>query len=164
MRFHVGPLVMTVRVVADMPRGASGEAAAGVIDLDAGEVRLWSGSSGPLRLHVLLHELAHGWRYVLGVSDEAEQAAGWRSESMANVWAMYAQQAITDLEEQGGVGALAAMTPEGDAAGVGGGHPALTARAAGGGGVTVGRVRRRRVRCPRCKRKRYRGKLARQRD
>ena len=158
MRFRVGPLVMMVRVVADMPRGALGEAAAGVIDLDAGEVLLWAGSSGPLRLHVLLHELAHGWRYVLGVGDDAERAAGWRSESMANVWAMYAQQAITDLEEQGGV---AALTAEGDAgvdAGAGGGGDGADA-----GGLRVGRGWRRGVRCQRCKRKRYRGRLARQR-
>ena len=161
MRFHVGPLVMTVRVEAEMPCKASGEPVWGLIDLDAGLIRLWAGMNGPMRLNTLLHELAHGWRYIIGMSDEREQAAGWRRESLARVWAVYAQQAITDLDAQGGVAALAALTPEGDAASVGRGVAALTAQSAGGGGVTAERGRRRRVRCQRCKRKRYRGRLAR---
>lgn len=102
MRFRVGPFEYALRIVADRPV-LDGRGVDGLIDYEAETISIYHGVRGRRRLNVLLHELGHAWDYHF--------APGTDAEASANHKAAYAQQALHDLDEQGGVAALEALLP-----------------------------------------------------
>ena len=102
MTFRVGPFDYVVKVVATAPR-MDGVPCDGIIEFDEERIQLYAKTRGKRRLNVLLHELAHAWRYHF--------PAPCDEESQCDFLANLAQSAMQDLLRQGGIEALEAMQP-----------------------------------------------------
>jgi len=106
MRFRVGPYVYRVRVTEEpLVDQRTGETLLGEAVFHSKEL-LVSGAVQPTsRLEVLLHELKHAWLFHFPPPANEEQHCSF--------FAAVSEQAMLDLAEQGGVEALARLSPSG---------------------------------------------------
>ena len=106
MQFRVGALSYDLIITDHRPISPDGHECDGLADLDQQLISIFTGVRGQRRLNVLLHELRHAWRYHFG----AGEAHG--EETDCDLSAHYAQQAMADLENQGGLYALDGLVSE----------------------------------------------------
>lgn len=116
LTFRIGPAAFAVRLTHTRPT-LEGRSVYATVCYEDESITLFAGLPPRMRWNVLLHELAHAWRW--------SRPVGLDEEATVQDYANFAQEMRDQLDGQGGLDTLAELEPHGAGERRANGHAAI---------------------------------------